>query len=161
MSAIAKPAAWRRADAIVIHAGTNLITGDINTMKSIREIVKSIKDCSENTQVLLSRIISREDMNYNDKISEINMRMASSRQGQRLIFTDNNSIDGTCLNRGRLHWNKKGSSKFSLNLIESMKSIWLDVQLFETSSNISLRKSTYETLKCLCNENPSNVIFSF
>ena len=103
MSAIARPAAWRRTDAIVIHAGTNLITGDINTMKSIREIVKSIKDCSENTQVLLSGIISREDVNYSDKISEINMRMASSRQGQRLIFTDNNSIDGTCLNRGRLH----------------------------------------------------------
>ena len=34
-------------------------------------------------------------------------------------------------------------------------------QLNETSSNISLRKSTYETLKRLCNENPSNVIFSF
>ena len=34
-------------------------------------------------------------------------------------------------------------------------------QLIEISSNISLRKSTYETLKRLCNENPSNVIFSF
>ena len=33
-------------------------------------------------------------------------------------------------------------------------------QLTETSSNISLRKSTYETLKRLRSENPSNVIFS-
>ena len=35
------------------------------------------------------------------------------------------------------------------------------VQLIETSSNISLRKSNYEILKRLRNENPSNVIFSF
>ena len=34
-------------------------------------------------------------------------------------------------------------------------------QLIETSSNISLRKPTYETLKHLHNENPSNDIFSF
>ena len=35
------------------------------------------------------------------------------------------------------------------------------VQLIEISSNISLRKSTYETLQRLRNENPSNVIFLF
>ena len=34
-------------------------------------------------------------------------------------------------------------------------------QLIETSSNISLEKSTCETLKRLRNENPSNIIFSF
>ena len=34
-------------------------------------------------------------------------------------------------------------------------------QLIETSSNIFLRKSTYETLKCLRNQNPSNAIISF
>ena len=34
-------------------------------------------------------------------------------------------------------------------------------QLIETSSNIFLRKSTYETLKRLRNENSSNVIISF
>ena len=34
-------------------------------------------------------------------------------------------------------------------------------QLIETSSTISLQKSTYETLRRLRNEKPSNVIFSF
>ena len=84
--------------------------------------MKSIGDCSENTQVLLSGIINREDGNYNDKISEKNTRMTSYSEGQRLIFINNN-IDGTCLNRGRLHSNKKDYSKFSLNLIESIKDI--------------------------------------
>ena len=51
------------------------------------------------------------------------MRMASYSEGQWLIFVNNNNIDGTCLNRGRLYLNKKGCSKFSLNLFESMKSV--------------------------------------
>ena len=74
---IVKPAARRKPDAIIIHARTNDFTRDINTMKNIRKIVKSIRDCAENTQVLLSRIINRKDRNYNYKISEIHTRMAS------------------------------------------------------------------------------------
>ena len=120
---IVKQAARRKPEATIIYAGTNNITQDINTMKNIRKIVKSIRDCSKNTQVLLSGIINREDGNSDDKISEINTRMASHSEDQGLIFTNNNNIDGTCLNRGRLHLNKKGYSKFSHNLIESMKSI--------------------------------------
>ena len=85
-------------------------------------------------------------------------------QGAQVLFINTDNIDATCLNRERLHLNKKGCSKFSFNLIESMKSMRLDVvhaaQFIKTSSNVSLRKSTYETLKSLRNENPSNVIFS-
>ena len=74
---IAKPAARRKPDAIIIHVGTNNITRDITMMKNIKKIVKLIRDCSENTQVLFSGIINREDRNHSDKISEINTRMAS------------------------------------------------------------------------------------
>ena len=83
--------------------------------------MKSTSDCSENTQVLLSGIINREDGNYNNRTSEINTRMASHSEGQG-YFSINNNIDRTCLNRGKLHLNNKGYSKFSLNLLESMKS---------------------------------------
>ena len=38
--------------------------------------------------------------------------MASYSEGQRLLFIDNDNVDGTCLNRGRLHLNKTGYSKF-------------------------------------------------
>ena len=127
--------------------------------------VQSTRDYSENTQVLLSGIMNREDGNYNNRTSEINTRMASYSEGQGYFSINNNNIDRTCLNRGKLHLNNKGYSKFSLNLLESMKSTWLDVmhsaQLIETSSNISLRKSIYEVLKRLHNESPSNVILSF
>ena len=121
-------------------------------MKNVWNIANSVRDSTENKQVLLSGIIKRENRNYNDKILEINARMASYSEGHKLIFTTNNDSDGTCLNRRRLHLNKKGYSKFLLNLIELMKSIYFDfmhaAQLRQTSSNISLCKSIYEALKC-------------
>ena len=83
---IVRPAERRKPDAIIIHAGANDITRDINTMKTMRKIVKLIRDSSGNTQVLLSGIINQEDGNYNDKISEINMRMASYSEGQGLFL---------------------------------------------------------------------------
>ena len=95
---IVKPAARRKPDAIITHTGTNDITRDINTMENIRRIVKSIRDCSENTKVLLSGIINPEDGNYNDKISEINTGMISYSEVQGLIFIKDHNIDGTCLN---------------------------------------------------------------
>ena len=120
---IVKSATRCKPDGIIIHTETNGITRDMNMMKSIKKIVKSIRDCSEYMQVSLSGIINREDDNYSDKISEINTRMASYSKVQGLIFININNMNGTCLNRGRLHLNKKGYSKFSLNLIESVKSI--------------------------------------
>ena len=47
--------------------------------------MKLIRDyCSKNTQVLLSGIINGEDGNYNDKISEINTRLASYSEQRRI-----------------------------------------------------------------------------
>ena len=64
---IVKPAARCKLDPIIIHVGTNGITRDKNTMRSIRKIVEWIWDCSENTQALLLGTVNREDGNYNDK----------------------------------------------------------------------------------------------
>ena len=55
---IVKPAGRSKHDVIIIYSGTNGITTDINTMKNVRKIVKSIQECSEKTQVLLSGIIN-------------------------------------------------------------------------------------------------------
>ena len=49
--------------------------------------------------------------------------MASYSEGQGLIFINKNNINRTCLNTGRSHLNKKGYSKFLLNLIELIKSL--------------------------------------
>ena len=51
-----KPAAQHKPDGRIIHARTNDITQDINTMKNIRKIVKSIRDCSESIIVWNNQI---------------------------------------------------------------------------------------------------------
>ena len=71
---------------------------------------RSIRDYSENTQLLFSGKTNREDGNNNSKTS---IRMVSYSEVQKFIFKNNNNIDGTCLNGGRLHLNKKRYSKFS------------------------------------------------
>ena len=72
---------------------------------------RSIRDYSKNTQVLLPGIISQKDGNYSGNNSEINIRMVSCDEVQEFTFiNNNNSIDGTYLNRGQLHLNKKGYS---------------------------------------------------
>ena len=45
-----------------------------------------MRSCSENTQVFLFGIINREDGNDNDKISEIDLRMASYSESQGLFY---------------------------------------------------------------------------
>ena len=61
---IVRPAARRKPDAIIFYVRTNDNMQGIKTMKNIRKIVKSIRDCSENMQVLFSGIINQEDGNY-------------------------------------------------------------------------------------------------
>ena len=83
---IVKPAAWCKLDAIIIYAGTNDIMPDINTMKNIKEIVKSIMDCPENMQVLFSGIVNGEEGNRNHKFSGIKARMTSYSEGRGLFL---------------------------------------------------------------------------
>ena len=97
----------------------SFIGDEDNAFVTCEDTTRSIRDYLENTQVLLSGIINREDGNYNNNNREINIRMVSCSEVQEFIFINsNNNIVGTCLNRGRLHLNKKGYSKFSLNFDE-------------------------------------------
>ena len=89
------------------------------------DTTRSIRDYSENAQVLLSGVINREDGNYNDNNHEINIRMVSCSEFQVFIFISNN-IDDICFNRARLHLHKKGYSKFSLNFVTLMKSMMMN-----------------------------------
>ena len=77
----------------------------------MKTLPRSIGDYSENMQVL-SGIFNQEDGNYSDRTLK---QMVSYDEVQEFIFiNNNNSIDGTCLNRGRLHLNKKGYSTIDL-----------------------------------------------
>ena len=80
----------------------------------MKALPRSFRDYSENTQVL-SGIINQEDGNYSDRTLK---QMVLCDEVQEFIFiNNNNSIDGTCLNTGRLHLNKKGYSTIDLTCL--------------------------------------------
>ena len=39
-----RPTLWKKPDAIIIHAETNDLTNDVNTMKNVRSITKIIEE---------------------------------------------------------------------------------------------------------------------
>ena len=80
----------------------SFIGAEDDAFVTCEDTTRSIRDYSENMQVLLSGTINRETGNYNDDNSEINIRMVSCSEVQKLIFINNNN---------------------NINLIESMKSI--------------------------------------
>ena len=56
----------------------SFIGAEDNAFVTCEDTSRSIRDYSENTQVLLSGKINQEDGNYNNNNSEINIRMVSS-----------------------------------------------------------------------------------
>ena len=69
----------------------SFIGDEDNASVTCEETTRSIKDYSENAQMLLSGVINGEDGNYNDKNSEINIRMVLRSEVQEIIFINSNS----------------------------------------------------------------------
>ena len=95
----------------------SFIGAEDDAFVTCEDTTRSIRDYLENTQVLLSGTINREDGNYNNNNCELNIRIVSCSEVQEFIFINsNNNIVGTCLNRGRVSFH-----------LTSMKSISLDI----------------------------------
>ena len=74
-----------------------------------------VKEIEENNhenipQVVIYSIIKRYDQDYNEEIQSINDKLQRFCTSKGLSFIDNNNIDKSCLNKGKLHLNRRGSS---------------------------------------------------
>ena len=69
-----KPVIRKKADAVIIHAGTNDFTDGTNTMKQFCIIAKTIQEMENSGRMVIgfSGIIDREDRNFKDQIKETN-----------------------------------------------------------------------------------------
>ena len=106
----------QKPDIVIVHCGTNNIPNNINTVKKNKKLVKEIKENNHENipQVVISSIIKRYDQDYNEKIQSINDKLQWSSTSKGLSFIDNYNFDKSCLNKGKLHLNRRGSS-FSAN----------------------------------------------
>ena len=110
-----KPELRHKPDVIIIHCGTNDIENEINTVKKIKKLVKEIdKYVKQNLpKVVISSLIKRYHKDCNGDIAGINEKLFCNSKG--LSFIDNNNIDRSCLNKGKLHLNRRGSSYLANN----------------------------------------------
>ena len=107
-----KPELRQKPDVVIVHCGTNDIPNNINTVKKIKKLVKEIEENNHENipQVVISSIIKRYDQDYNEEIQSINDKLQRFCTSKGLSFIDNNNIDKSCLNKGKFHLNRRGSS---------------------------------------------------
>ena len=107
-----KPELRHKPDIIMIHCGTNDIENEINTVKEIKKLVKEIDEYDKQNppKVVISSLIKRYDKDFNDDIANISEKLQRFCNGKGLSFIDNNNIDRSCLNKGKLHLNRRRSS---------------------------------------------------
>ena len=66
--------------------------------------------------------IEREDQDFEDQIKLINAKLENFYKGRGIRFINNNDIDGTCLNRSRLHLSKSGTALLIKNVSKVVSS---------------------------------------
>ena len=118
-----KPELRQNPDRIILHCGTNDLTNDVNTTKKIKKLIKEIKENFTSTELVISGIIQRYDQNFNEDIERINEKLRKLCVSKGLTFIDNKNINEGCLNRGKLHLNRRGSSYLANNFKKYVESL--------------------------------------
>ena len=118
-----KPKLHHKPDIIILHCGANDVTNDVNTVKKGMKLVKEIQENDGSTDIVISRLIKRFDRNAIDDIERIDEKLKRWCIGKGLTFTDNNNINESCLNRGKLLLNRRGLSYLANNFKKFVKSL--------------------------------------
>ena len=107
-----KPELRYKPDVVIIHCGTNDIENEINTVKKIKNLVMEIDEYDKQNppKVVILSLINRHDQDFNDDIADINEKRQGFCNSKGLSFIDNNNIDRSCFNKGKLHLNRQGLS---------------------------------------------------
>ena len=106
-----RPTARKKPDMIITHTGTNDIQNKVNTLQKARKVIATIKEIDVNSeiQIAFSSVIHRDDQDFEEEIKENSRKLENLCRGKWVKFSNNN-IDGSYLNRSKLHLNKKGTA---------------------------------------------------
>lgn len=118
-----KPELRQNPDKIILHCGTNDLTNDVKTIKRIKRLINEIEENFASTELVISSIIQRFDLDVNDDIDRINERLRKLCVSKGLTFIDNKNITESCLNRGKLHLNRRGTSYLANNFKKFVESL--------------------------------------
>ena len=68
-----------------------------------------------------SSVIHRNDQDFEEEIKGINRKLENLCKGKEIKFINNTNIDGSCLNRSKLHLNKSGTALLVRNCPQALK----------------------------------------
>ena len=90
---------------ISIQTGTQDIQNKVNTLQKAGKVITTIKkiDVNNEVQTSFSGVIHRDDQDFKEEIKEINRKLENICKSEGIRFINNNNIDGSCLNRSKLH----------------------------------------------------------
>ena len=104
-------------DTLIVYAGTNDLTKNSNTLRSIRKLCEKAKRISPDTKIVFSNIIYLKDRRSNNKQRiDTNARLKNFCNQQNIPLIDNTNIKGKHLGVKRLRLNRRGNSLFAKNL---------------------------------------------
>ena len=160
-----------KPDCIIIHAGTNGITNGINSLNSVKKIVKKIKQTSPNTKIAFSSLITRKDKkDFDKKVQDVNNRLKNYCSQTNIEYIESHNIKEEHLGKKKLHLNKRGNTIFANNLLKLLQSNFSDVEFLncfvkseECKSerlDISSDDPFFSSLKSVPRKNLCGIIFA-
>ena len=98
---------------IIIHTGTNDIQNKVSRIQKVRKVFTTIKEIAVNNevQIAFTGVIHRDDQEFEEEIIEINRKLKNLCKEKGAKFINNNNIDGSCINRSKIHLNKRGTTQ--------------------------------------------------
>ena len=123
-----KSAIRKTPDIVVIYTGTNDLQNNCNIVKKANKLVSVVKKVEKDhsAKIPFSSIINCKDENFKGKVNDVNNKFTNYCNSAGIDFYDNSDIDGSCLNRSKLHLNRKGTAALAKNLCRFVKSLPLD-----------------------------------
>ena len=105
-------------DTLIVHAGTNDLTKNINTLRSVKKLREKAKRISPDTKIVFSNLIYRKDRrNTNKQRIDTNARIKNFGNQKNIPLIDNGNIKEEHLGVKKLHLNRRGNFLFAKNLL--------------------------------------------
>ena len=105
-------------DTLIVHAGTNDLTKDINTLRSVKKLCEKAKRISPVTKIAFSNIIYQKDKRNTDKQRvDTNARLKNFCNQIYIPLIDNGNIKEEQVGVKKLYLNRRGNSLFAKNLL--------------------------------------------
>ena len=113
---------------MVTHTGTNDLQNNCNIVKKTKKLVSAVKEVDKDNfiKIAFSSIINGEDEDNKDKINDVNNKLKNYCNSAGMDFLDISNVDGSCLNRGKLHLNRKGTAALAKNFCKFVRSLPVD-----------------------------------